>query len=193
MLPGFLAPDWNEPLDASERLARTPADATIRGQFFEMIAAAAKAVGRPLRDPARRVSFMKYSVREYMDLAVSTAGELYPGASLREGLRRLGQHVYPAYQNTMIGAAIFALGGKDFERVAALAPKAYDVSLSPGAVTIRKLGGRHLVAELRDVYNFADCLQVGVWEGAMNVCSVSGEIYLKVHGVADVDLEISWR
>ncbi len=191
MLPGFRTPDWNEPLDIEQRLGQTPADATLRGVFFQAIVDRLKAHGRPA--PVTYSGFVRYPVREYLELAVRSARELHPNEPLREGLRRVGRGVYPAFKDTMAGAAIFAFANNDFARVAALAQKAYELALTPARVGLRDLGHNHLVVELRDVYTFPDCLQIGVWEGAMAACSVEGTVALKLYSLCDADLEIEWR
>ncbi len=191
MLPGFQPPTWTESLDVEQRISETPTDATLRGLFFQAIVDRLTALGKAA--PAQYSGFARYPVREYLELAASAAREIYPLEPLREGLRQLGREVYPAFKDTMAGAAIFAFAGNDFGKVAMLAQKAYEITLTPSRVALREHGKRHIVVELRAVYTFADCLQIGIWEGAMTACRVQGTIAMKVHSPCDVDLEIEWR
>lgn len=192
MLSGFRAPDFNEPLDADERIARAPEDGSVRGLFLQIVADELAARGKPPLGARQYSGFARYPLREYMKLVVAAAPLLHPGLPLREGLRRIGRAVYPAFKDTMAGSAIFAFAGRDFARVAGLAQKAYGVAVAPGEVSVREPGPRHVVVELRQIYNFPDCLQVGVWEGAMGVCGAEGQVQIKVHSVCDVDFEIQW-
>jgi uncharacterized protein (TIGR02265 family) len=193
MLAGFRAPSWSEPIDVEQRISRTPESATIRGLFLQMIVDSAKAAGVELPGPKSYSTFVPYPMRDYMGLAVAAAKQRFAGEAMREGLRRVGHTVYPEFKQTMVGSAIFAFAADDFLKVAGLAQKAYAVSLNVGAVSIRELATRHIVVELRDVHNFAECLQVGVWEGALKACRATGDVYIRAHTASDVDLEIEWR
>jgi len=193
MLAGFRTPSWSEPLDVEERILRTPEHATIRGLFLQMIVDSAKAARIELPGPSRYSTFVQYPMRDYMRLAVAAAKCRFAAEHVREGLRRVGLTVYPEFKQTVAGSAIFAFASDDFRKVASLAQKAYAVSLNLGAVSIRELAERHIVVELRDVHNFPECLQVGVWEGALSACRVRGEVYVRALTQSDADLEIEWR
>lgn len=192
MLPGFSAPSWTDPLDADERITHTPEDATLRGVFFQSVLENLESHGKKSPFREQYSSFVRYPLREYMQLALVAARELHPDEPLRAALRQIGRAVYPAFAATMAGSAIFAFGGNDFGKVAALAEKAYSISVTPGRVSLRKLGARHLVAELRDVFAFLDCLQIGIWEGAMIACHTEGTINLRMLSSSDGDLEMHW-
>jgi uncharacterized protein (TIGR02265 family) len=193
MLPGFSAPSWTDPLDAAARIAQTPEDASLRGVFFQSVLDDLQSHGKKSMHREHYSSFMRYPLREYMELAVVAARELHPDEPLRSALREIGRAVYPAFAATMAGSAIFAFGGNDFGKVAALAEKAYSISVTPGRVSLRQVGARHLVAELRDVFAFLDCLQIGIWEGAMIACRTEGTINVRMLSSSDADLEMHWR
>ena len=54
-------------------------------------------------------------------------------------------------------------------------------------------GAKHrAVVALRDLWNFPDSYQVGVFEGAMETFGLRGDIRVRVHSLADVDLLITW-
>lgn len=188
---GFEEPDWEAALDVVGMINATPADATVRGMFFmDFVRAAEKAGGTAGR--GTYVAFNKYPMREYMEVAVEVACFAHPDDSLRRALRELGRVVYPNFVQTMIGSAIFVLAGKDFARVAKLAPKAYNVSIEPGLVTTVAKDEHHVEVQLRDVWSFPASLQVGIWEGALQACDVSGDIRVRSHSPCDVDLDIRW-
>lgn len=193
MLPGFEPPIWTQPLDVNDRIAKVPANGRLRGVFFQVIVDALATQGKASPTLRHYAGFSRYPLREYLELSVAAAKQLYPNEPIREGLRRIGHAVYPAFKNTMAGSAIFSFANDDFSKVSALAQKAYSIVLEPSDVSIRELEPRHIVVHLREVYNFPDCLQIGVWEGAMAVCGVQGDLYLKVNSTSDVELEIQWR
>jgi uncharacterized protein (TIGR02265 family) len=189
----FVDPDWTLPLDVDERITATPETATIRGLFFRLILDEVAAAGLSLLDSPRYVAFARYPVREYCRVAVQAARALHPELPLREALFRVGRSAYPGFKATMAGAAIFAFAGDDFFKVAKLAHKAYQVAIDPGQVAVNPLGERHLQVQLREIWNFPDCLQVGVWAGAMDVCNARGRVRVRVHSASDVDLDIVWE
>jgi uncharacterized protein (TIGR02265 family) len=193
MPSGFRLPDWNEPLDTGERIIHTPEEGTLRGVFFQVVVDQLVAQGKSPLGPLHYSGFTRYPLRDYLRLVVAAARQLHPDLPLREALRRVGHDVYPVFKATMAGSAIFAFASDDFAKVAGLARKAYSVALSPAAVDIRTLGPRHIVVELRDVYTFPDCLQIGVWEGALIACKAEGSVLLQRHSISDADLEIEWR
>jgi hypothetical protein len=74
-----------------------------------------------------------------------------------------------------------------------LSPAAYRVSTPTAEVSIVEVeDGRALVA-LRRLWNLPDLHQVGIFEGAMDVCGVIGSIAVERHSLCDVDLEVRWR
>ena len=118
---------------------------------------------------------------------------MFPDQPLRLALRMLGHQVYPNFAKTMIGSAIFSVAGRDFARVVKLAARAYGVSISPGSIRVQFVGERHVQVELRDLWAFPDCFQIGVWEGGMHVCRARGTIKVRTLGRADIDFDIAWR
>jgi uncharacterized protein (TIGR02265 family) len=104
----------------------------------------------------------------------------------------LGRSAYPGFKATLAGTAIFAFAGDDFLKVAKLAHKGYQVALDRGTVEVREIGERHVEVRLREIWNFADCVQVGVWAGAMDICNAKGRILVRGASATDVDLDITW-
>ena len=180
-------------MDFEARLAAVPAHATVRGMFFQFLAqglspgAAAETKGR------RYVAFKNYPVREYIGLLASSCAEYAGRIPAAQHVRLLGRQVYPNYAETLTGTAIFAMAGRNFRRVVELCPAAYRVSMSPCTVEIQSFADGHAVVQLRELWNMPDLHQVGIWEGAMDVCGARGEIRVQVHSLCDVDFELNWR
>ncbi len=189
--PIFAEPDWNAPLDVDARIEAVPEDAVVRGMFIQDLVDIARNAGQP-DDSKRYIAFKTYPVREYVRLIAETAARLAPNAPLREACRRLGRTVYPTFEKTMVGSAIFAFAGRRFDRVAHLAAKAYGVALNPSNVSTTTLAPGHIRAELRSIYALPECFQVGVWEGAMEVCGVEGLVDVAIHSDCDVDFDVHW-
>lgn len=185
----FLEPDWRSSVDFSARIAAAPANAMVRGMFFDVIA---QGVARGPKAKSRYISFKTYPMREYLELLAAAVQE-ERALSAAECVRRLGWRVYSSYADTLTGTAIFSIAGRDFGRVVEAAPASYKVALTPGSVRVRSLEPGRAEVELRDVYNLPEFHQVGIWEGAMKACGVSGQIRTRVIDFGAVDFEVTWQ
>jgi uncharacterized protein (TIGR02265 family) len=189
----FVEPDWKAEIDFASRLAAVPADATVRGMFLQLLQESMSGdANGPVR--ARRyVSFKNYPMRDYVELLALSCSRPARGVGHAECVRRLGRMVYPKYADTITGTAIFAAAGRDFRRVLELCPAAYRVSTPTADVSIINVeAGRARVA-LRRMWNLPDFHQVGIFEGAMDLCGVTGSITVERHNLCDVDFEVRWR
>lgn len=190
-LPTFAEPDWSAPLDVDARIQAVPENAAVRGMFIQDLLDIAADAGQPTQKK-RYIAFKTYPVREYVRLIAETSARLTPNLPLREACRQLGKTVYPAFEKTMVGSAIFAFAGRRFDRVAHMAAKAYGVALTDSDVRTKTVSPGHIRAELRSIHALPDCFQVGVWEGAMDVCGVEGIVDVAVHSHCDVDFDVHW-
>lgn len=188
----FSVPDWTQPVDFAARKALVPPHAVVRGMFLQLLMDAMAQDGKGRSEARRYVAFKNYPMREYVDLLAMAAERMKP-LPAAETVRRLGRGVYPAYEQTITGTAIFAIAGHDFARVIEAAPTAYKVGLAPAIIRVRSLVPGHAQVELREVYNLPDLHQVGIWEGAMRVCHVTGQIKTQVIDPCSVDFDVRWR
>jgi uncharacterized protein (TIGR02265 family) len=191
---GFAVPDWNGPLDAEAQIAHAPEDGVIKGLFYQDIlntCAAMQASIAPTRP--RYLPFIDYPLREYMALLVQASAALHPREPLRNGLRRLGRLAYPTLAGTLIGRAIFGIAGHNFGTILSLASRAYSVSLKPGDVDLVERSEGRGIVHLRNLWNFPDSYQVGVFEGALIAVGVRGKVLVRTHSPCDVDFEVTWE
>lgn len=186
----FRVPDPGEALDVEARVRDTPLEKQTKGMFFEAITRGARNVG-VVREQ-RYVSFRDYPLRDFMLLVAEYARARYPGLPMRDALRRVGSEAYAALMSSVAGRVLFALAGGDMQSALRLAPEAYRHSLSHCAVTVRVDMRRQVVLEFRDVWNFPDCYQVGVVEGACRALGVDARIRTRVHSACDVDMLVRW-
>jgi len=185
----FLEPDWQASVDFKARIAAVPANAVVRGLFLQVIA---DGVTRGPKAKARYTAFKTYPMREYLELLAAGAQE-DRSVSSAESVRRMGWRVYSSYADTITGTAIFAIAGRDFRRVIEVAPSSYKVALTPGSVRVRSIENYQAEVELRDIYNLPDLHQVGIWEGAMQACGVTGHIRTRILDFGAVDFHVSWE
>lgn len=189
----FSSPDWSASVDFDERVAAIPATATARGMFFQfLIDAFGARVSKQLKAPSY-VAFKHYPLGDYVDLLGRGSRIAFPGVAAAEAVRRLGRSVYPNYSKTVTGTALFAVAGRNFRRIVELCPRAYQIGMTPGSVNVKSISDGHAIVELRDIWNVPEFHQVGVWEGAMDVCGVKGTIETQQRGFGSVDFEVRWR
>lgn len=189
----FVTPELDGPLDWQERLAVIPADATTRGMFLTDLQDDLRGAGKTLPNNKSYIAFKSYPLVEYLGLVRYTAEALYPELSQRAAVRKVGQSIYPRFQQTMVGRSIFAFAGNRFASIVKLASKAYSVSLNYGRVEAVEVRDGYARIEFRELYALPDVLQVGNWEGAMQVAGVTGQLKLRAHSRSDVDYELHWK
>lgn len=142
---------------------------------------------------ARYLSFKDYPLVDLMHLLLEATVQLYPGLSPQEGLRHLGRLVYPTLVNSTVGKVMFSLAGNRFEDALPLTRRAYEISLKPGSVRLVNQSPGRVTVMLRDIWNFADCYQAGVFEGAMESFLVEGTVQVvRMKRDCDVDLHLNW-
>lgn len=174
-------------------IAETPATATVKGMYPAALLRSLD--GLPVQNlgSSRYVPFKDYPLRDYMGLLMEGARLLHPDKSPREGLRHLGKDVYPTLAKSTVGRVIFSIAGKNWLPALKLAPRAYGISLSPAKVTLCDVRDNSARLELRDVWNFGDTYQVGVFEGAMQTFGVEGSVRARrLKRRCDVDLLMEW-
>ncbi len=182
--------DANSPIDVAGRVRATPAAATTKGMFFENLAKLARKLG--VECEARYVPFRDYPMREHMQLMARYSAARYPSLTLREGLRRVGWEAFPTLMSSVAGRVLFTFASKDFGRALRLAPDAYKHSVSPGTVATRLNGARQALLEYRNIWNFAECYQLGAVEGACRAFEQEPRVLMRMHSDCDLDLLIRW-
>jgi len=185
---GFVAIDWSAPIDVAQRLAAVPDRAVVKGMFFRRYLDELGESG-----DRRYSSFKDYPLRDLMALQVRVARARHPDVPLREGLRRVGWLVFPTLLDSLVGRVLFGVLERDVGRIVSAVSKGYSLVQTTGkAEVLLNRPGEARVA-LREMYNFADCYQVGILEGVMRHCGLDGEIRLRTQGVADVECACRWR
>lgn len=183
--------DWQEPFDLEAALASVPEDATVRGMFFQFLEGRLLRVnGKPLGD-YEHGAFQPYPAREYVRMIHTTARTLFPELPVREALRRVGHFLYDDFERTMVGKAIFAVAGRDFSRLCALAHKAYAVSYAPCELRAEVVSRGRATVVMAPVHILPDTFQVGAWEGAARFCGLSPTV--RVHRVRPGFVELELR
>ncbi len=175
-------------------ISETPSDASVKGMYVESLLSMLAGRGRARPTDKRYLSFKDYPLRELMRLMVDATEVLYPEASPREGMIALGRLAFPTLVSTTVGKVIFSIAGNNWVRALNLVTKAYEVSIKPGTASVKDLTETSARIELREIWNFGDSYQVGVFEGAMEHFGVRGSVRpLTVGRRCDVDLIVQWE
>jgi uncharacterized protein (TIGR02265 family) len=173
-VPESLGPSLGHAVDVERYLKACPLDESTQGTFLQYIrdavvdrlgSAPAKLFEGLPRD--RWLPFLKYPLRELMQLAVNAARILHPKLPISEGLRRVGWFAYPSFAATMAGRVVLFAFGETFADVIRSVPKAYAICVPEAQVTLTLQTERHFRLEFRGVHCFVDTYHRGVIEGAI--------------------------
>jgi uncharacterized protein (TIGR02265 family) len=183
-----------EQAELEDWIRETPADASVKGMYVETLLSMLKRRGAPCPTDKRYFAFKDYPLQELMRLMVDAVGVLYPEISPRDGMIALGKQAFPTLASTTIGKVIFSVAGNNWIRALNLVTKAYDVSIKPGTASVQDLTESSARVELREIWNFGNSYQVGVFEGAMAQFGVRGSVQaMRVGRRCDVDLLMRWE
>lgn len=172
----------------------TPSSATVKGMYIDSVLTIASRSGVQPAIERRYFTFKDYPLRDMMRLVLELVPRLYPHATPREGVRELGRAAFPTLSRTTIGKVLFSVAGPSFEQTLALARKAWEVSLRPGTATLVRVAPGRATIEMRDVWNFTDCYQVGIFEGVLNVFGLRGRVWCEQLGrLCDANIHLEWE
>jgi uncharacterized protein (TIGR02265 family) len=190
---GLVAPQFEHPLDVDEYLNLVPGSATIKGIFVSSLIdrlgpeRAQLAVTRP-----RYLPFKDYPLIEQVKLVAAIAPLLYPKLSLREAIRRLGHSIYPAFAATLVGKVSFAAVGHDVRTLLTAGAKAYQYSSSVGRAEVVEFREGFCLLNMREMYNFIDCYQVGILEGALATLGCAPRVKMCLESLTSGIFEVTW-
>jgi uncharacterized protein (TIGR02265 family) len=188
----FQPVDYARPLDVKAVYDAVPRTASVRGMFFHDLQhlLGDKLPGTPLESEFKPLK--DYPLVEFCRGCVFTAETVFADQPLREGLRRVGRHAFPRMAKTKLGKLTFGIFGKNLTGVGSAAAKGYRLATRPGEIRVMDLGSNHGIFHLREIYNFADCLQPGVFEGAMLAVGREGVVTTHPIGIAEILIKAEW-
>jgi uncharacterized protein (TIGR02265 family) len=187
------APDFAAPLEVSQYMGRVPPGATIKGMFVTSLL---NAVGPKCdRLPEARksyVAFKDYPLSEQVRLIPEVARVVHPELPLRQAIRAIGHRIYPEFSASLIGKVLFAAVGKDPAALLQAGAKAYAMSASVGTVELHESTNRHALIQLHDMYNYIDCYQIGIIEGAFAVIGLCPAVRIKLDSPVSGWFKLTW-
>lgn len=197
---GFAAPDYRREIDLEAQIRLLPPRATCKGVFFaevlsrgEKAVSAAELFARAGLAEKKYSAFLDHPHAEWMRLTYAVASVIPEGARhVGEGLRHLGRHAFDAMFNHPLGKVIFGPLGLTVEKVVANGPLAYRVGLGFGSVAATRLDGRRYRYAFRGFPSFLETFNVGVLEGGIARYHAAPRIRVRMAGLADCDMDVSW-
>lgn len=194
------APRFDRSVQLEEQIRLLPPNAACKGLFFNDPIQRLRKVApdHPLLAPSalagrRYVPFFDYPYADFIRVLGGVAEAVYPTLPLGEGLRRLGRAGYEALLQSQVGRVIFGVFGRSFEDVVKTGARGWAVSLNFGKVEVEVLGPQHVRYQFAGLPALLETYQVGIVEGAMNVCQVEGEITVHLRDLANGSFDIRWR
>lgn len=188
----FRPPDWSEPLDLEVRLAKMPAQATVRGLFFNDLFAQFPRTKALARRP-RYLTFSNYPFAEWCEVLTEAAHVCFPGSRPREGIRQIGKRALPALAESHAGRVLLAMAGSDPLATLRISGKAFALAQSNGSCTVASLEPGLAIMQIRDAWDYPDAYYVGVYEGALELFGSRSDVEVRVHSLCDVDLRLRWK
>lgn len=185
-------PSWTLPLDTDAAIAAVPEDATMTGMFLAALVAVASERGVELPSARPRyVAFQPYPLREHCRLLVELSRLGFPNRPLREALRRVGRGAPEVLLGSTVGRVVLGSVEGTVPILQAMA-KSYALHMRPATLDVIQTGERQAVVRLNEVYNFADCHNVGVFEGVLRYAGVDGRVRIHSRSPTRADLCCDW-
>jgi len=192
MVADFHDPPWSAPLDVAACLAAIPDDATVKGLFLLPMVAEAQRLGVVLPGARERyLPFSDYPLTEHATLLVEAARVLFPDASMREGLRKLGRAAQRAFRETTIGKVIWSTAEHLHGALDSVA-KGYALTSFPSRVAVVEKGPGVAHVRFEEVHYFIDSHHVGIFEGVMRACGVRGSVRVRLDSPSSGEFLLTW-
>jgi uncharacterized protein (TIGR02265 family) len=192
MSDSFLTPDFSAPLDIAALLPRIPETAMVKGMFFHSTLVLARKHGGQVAGGKRFQPFLDYTVREHVQVLAECAKIVYPGHSLRQGIRQLGRDAYSIFAGSLLGKVLLGVAARNFEAALRLTSKAYSLVGNLSSAAVKEQTPTSAIVHLRGVWNVPECYHVGVFEEALADYKRRGLITIRQHALDDVELKLVW-
>lgn len=189
----FLDPPWDQPLNAEKVIAAIPASAKIAGMFYLALIEGARRRGVALPPTGERfLPFSYYSAAEFARLLVFVAPRFYPGVSLRQALRKVGQSACKAFETSTLGKVTLGSAEGVHAAVTAIA-KTYEHNIRPSRCEVLSSTPTSMTLSLHNIYHFLDSHHVGVFEGTLLHAGVSGgSVRIAQRNRTSAELLLEW-
>ena len=199
---GSLAVDLrsvHEHLGTSRRVSDVPIAATVRGIWFAMAESYVQKLGqgeaatlRSLRPRRRRLPFLTYSLREYIE-DLAAAGAVVDATDPAEGMRRIWGESVPMYLATPLGRSVARLLGIDLVRYLRWCVDHRDHFCNYGTWRLLVHGPGYVTMEMEDEYIWIDSAHRGGAESVLKGFGLKGTVEPELFDDYNGRLHIRWE
>lgn len=187
----FEAIDWDAPVDVQAHIDACAEKFKIRGMFpAALVKRVKKKTGNVIGSSGGYIDFKLYPLREHIALLGEATEHLFPGLPQRRALREIAGMGMPTLRSSMVGRVLHNLSGGTTRAGLELVTKAYSMARDHGSARVGEHGAHYAVVELRDIFDFADSVHVGIFETGLIEWGNNGHIEVRRLGIGDVDLKL---
>ncbi|HEX4513622.1 MAG TPA: DUF2378 family protein [Polyangiaceae bacterium] len=185
-------PPWASALDEASCIRSIPAEATMTGMFLESAVALAKERGHVVRAARPRyVAFQQYPLKEHCQILLEVARAVYPTATIREALRRLGRGAPHVLLRSTLGRVVLGSVEGPIATLEAMA-RSYALHMRPANLAVEPAGTNAAIVRMTEIHNFLDSHNVGVFEGVLKLAKVEGTIRIRAYSRTSADFSCEW-
>jgi uncharacterized protein (TIGR02265 family) len=197
----YTEPSFDYDVDLPAELSAVPPSSSCKGMFFATVFERARGVGTPIElctaagiEHKRYLPFVDYALTDFCKLTYAAVQVLYRGEKTAQGLRLLSRGYYETFAQTLSGKIIFGVLGRDAQRMMKVGPKAFSVAIPVpgGSVEVEALGATHMRYHFRDYPIMLNHANIGVCEGALAFCGVTGRIRIAKQDLGNASYDIQW-
>lgn len=186
-------------IDLDAHLAALAPNARCKGLYYDAVLKQVRAAQRGWSptslgvEDRRYLPFLEYPYADYLRLVHGAAPLVLPDRPRGEGIRLLGRNAYRALLGSGAGRVIFGSLVSHFGMIIEQASAGWRVSMNFRAVRTVRLGPTHYELHMSELPAFLSTHQLGVVEGAMDLCGVRGTVEARVADLATAVLDVRWR
>jgi uncharacterized protein (TIGR02265 family) len=185
-------PPWGSALDEAACIRSIPKDATMTGMFLESAVSLARDRGHTIRAARPRyVAFQQYPLEEHCRILLEVARAVYPNATIREALRKLGRGAPHVLLQSTVGRVVLGSVEGPIATIEAMA-RSYALHMRPANLAVERAGAHAAIIRMSEIHNFLDSHNVGVFEGVMKLAKVEGTIRVRAYSRSAADFLCEW-
>lgn len=187
-------PDWDAPLDMEWYRQNVPGHLLVKGMSIQAVVDAVTALGRTLAMPQQFISVKEYPMLDMVETLIKAVQGPLADLPPREALRRIGNHQLDQLRNNLLFRVMFAGLGQSLgiHAAAMLAPRAWGTATKHEVVEILVNEPGCVRLHIREMWNFPDCFQLGILEGALKAFNVNPRMGVQLLSRTEAEIEATW-
>ena len=139
----------------------------------------------------RYVAFQPYPLKEHCQILLEVARAVYPNATIREALRKLGRGAPHVLLQSTLGRVVLGSVEGPIATIEAMA-RSYALHMRPANLAVERAGASGAIIRMSEIHNFLDSHNVGVFEGVMKLAKVDGTLRMRAYSRTAADFSCEW-